>query len=396
MTPEHKRLASSARLLLSSAAWALLAACGEESPEPQRQDIDASAAEDAALDGADAPEEDAAADAAPEAPPTEVLLLDDARITSEQDQPNFQNVTAAFTLPAGPWADARLVVALRSTCYPFEQWRDDPPPAGHNWPASCDAFDRNFEFTLDDPQGPEDPPGIELVRAITPFGGPMDFEVDVTDLANALPGEHTLRAHITTWGDGEGRVSGSRGGWNVSARLVLTPGEAPRRVLAVIPLYNGSLGADQGTQRFTFTLPEGTTAARLEYRTTGHGGAQDSSCIGPAEEFCERTHRLLVDGSTFTTLNPWRDTCEPLCTLATTDALGGSLEYCEQNPCGAISSVRAPRANWCPGDITPPFTALPDAWATPGEHAFGFAVAGVKPGGSWRTSAVVFALGDPE
>lgn len=67
-----------------------------------------------------------------------------------------------------------------------------------------------------------------------------------------------------------------------------------------------------------------------------------------------------------------------------------------ENPCGAIESVRAPRANWCPGDVTPPFTFAPDAWNTPGEHRFGFNVFGVKPGGSWRTSAVVFAFGPGE
>jgi hypothetical protein len=41
-------------------------------------------------------------------------------------------------------------------------------------PADCDAFDRNFEIALDEPDADSGaPPGLELVRAITPFGGPL-------------------------------------------------------------------------------------------------------------------------------------------------------------------------------------------------------------------------------
>ena len=79
----------------------------------------------------------------------------------------------------------------------------DPPPAGQNWPADCDAFDRNFDFFIDDaPPGADGggPTPFEVIHAITPFGGPEHLEVDLTDLANGLPGKHGLRVDdIDVW-----------------------------------------------------------------------------------------------------------------------------------------------------------------------------------------------------
>jgi len=382
--------------LLLALCAALAAACsdGGDAPTPAAAD-DASA--DATADAA----ADATPDVAPDTPedtgppaPVVVALFDDARITSDPSAENFQKVRAGFEVPTGPWASATLVVDLRSTCYPFEQWRDDPPPAGHNWPASCDAFDRNFEFIMDEPTADGQPPGLEVVRAITPFGGPLHLEVDMTDLANAQPGAHQMKAQISTWGDGSGRVSGANGGWNVSARLELVAGPAPPIPIAVLPLFDGSVGDTATWEPLRFELPEGTVRAKVEYRTTGHGGARDTSCIGPAEEFCERTHRLTADGASLASVVPWRDDCESLCTLEQGGPFGSTLEYCKENPCGAISSVRAPRANWCPGSITPPMTLEPSRWNTPGPHEFRFQVYGIKPGGSWRTSVVVFAYAE--
>jgi hypothetical protein len=343
----------------------------------------------------------AAACSAPPPPPPppdpyELVIFDDARITSVGGMPNFQRVRADVDFGAVPIARATLVVDLRSTCYPFESWSMNRPPAGQSWPADCDAFDRNFELTLDEPTAPATaPPALELMRAITPFGGPLHLELDVTDAVNGLPGPHQLTAFIATWSDAAGKVSGSAGGWNVSVRLRMEPGTPPRQVLAVLPLLNDSLGPTARAP-IAFEVPPGATAARLELRTTGHGGATDNvgDCIGPAEEFCTRTHHVLVDGAEIAPgLMPWRDDCDTLCTVAHYGSGANGFDYCRENPCGNMRSVRAPRANWCPGSLTPPFVwddAVAPALLAPGPHELRHTVDGVVDGGSWRTSAALY------
>jgi hypothetical protein len=383
-------------LLLVALTAALGMACQEEEAPARGAEGDVEG--DAGDSGAPSPdattdqgEEEEVADL-PEASRTRALeVFARARITSRGGEPNFQAVEAEVDWGQGPFARVVLVVDLDTTCFPFERWQENPPPAGQNFPADCDAFDRNFEFTLDEPRAEGEPPALELVRAITPFGGPMHMEIDVTDIANARPGARRIRSHITTWSDGAGQVSGSDGGWFVSARLEVTEGPSPRPVLGVEALLNHSYGAETALSPIPFVVPEGTARVELLYRTTGHGGAQDDSraCIGPAEEFCRRTHRIILDEEALPAFIPWRGDCEALCTL---ERFGGDgFEYCRENPTGSIASVRAPRANWCPGSQTPP--QVYDLLLAPGAHSFRYEVDGVKPGGSWRTSAAVIYYG---
>jgi hypothetical protein len=326
--------------------------------------------------------------------PYTVPLFERARINSKSEKENFQNAYARLSLREETVSSAVLVIDLDTTCYPFESWADNPPPEGENWPADCDAFDRNFEWTLDPPRRDRDPPGIELVRAITPFGGPMHLEIDITDVVNGIaPGDHEAQAHITTWSDAEGQVSGSDGGWFVSAHIDMTPGPPPRNVLAVYPLYNKSYGAMDTPGPQSFSVPEGTVSSRVEYRVTGHGGGTGGlGCVGPAEEFCDRIHTVRFDGAPFAEFHPWRTDCGALCTLAHYDnPNGGGFDYCLENPCGAIQSVQAPRANWCPGDVSPPIAFEPALY--PGEHTMDWSVNAIAEGGSWRTSVTYFAFG---
>ncbi|AKT38933.1 peptide-N-glycosidase F-related protein [Chondromyces crocatus] len=330
---------------------------------------------------------------APAAPYT-LQALNDVRISSDANDEHFQQAFADIDLSGAPFASVKLVVELKSTCTPFETWSSNPPPEGHRWPADCDAYDRNFEISLDDPRADGDAPGIELIRAITPFGGPMRLEEDITDIANGMPGPHRLKAFIATWPDPEGQVSGANGGWNVNASLEVTPGPAPRDVLAVVPLFNGTQRGMDGSTPIAFQVPEGTTSARLEYRATGHGGDPGGTgCIGPAEEFCRRVHRIFVDDEAITHFNAWRDDCDTLCTLAHYGPADGGFDYCQENPCGAIESVRAPRANWCPGSVTPPLVFDGAAPVTPGEHRFAWTIVNPSPGGQWRLSAHYIAFG---
>jgi hypothetical protein len=339
---------------------------------------------DAAIDAASGP------DLATQ--PETVTVFDRVRVNSKGDV-NVRKAEAPLTIKAGRYAKATLLVELETSCFPFESWQQNPPPAGQNWPANCDAFDRNFELRLNPPKdAATDPPSVELMRAITPFGGPLSLEIDVTDVANALPGDHTLRVVIPTYSDGKGLISGSDGGWWVSVKLKTEPGAPPRKVLAVIPLVDHSYKHDSGKVQVEFEVPAGTTKTKLEYRVTGHGGqdtAGDPACIGGAEEFCQRLHRVYLDGNEISdTLAPWRTDCDTLCTLKKTST---GRDYCAENPCGSIASVRAPRANWCPGSLTPPITFVKAEALTPGKHSFAYEIEKVKEGGSWRVSAVVFA-----
>lgn len=232
--------------------------------------------------------------------------------------------------------------------------------------------------------------------AITPFGGPEEISQDVTDVFNAIgSGDRTFTITIPSYSDSAGQVSGSDGSWNVSAHLDVVPGTPPNNVLSVQSLIYTSLPAAQSgmVNSLPFTLPAGTTSTTIEYRVTGHGGANDTTgdCIGPADEFCQRTHTLTLDGQPLQTMKPWRTNCASLCTQETNDAGYGPIgSYCEQNPCGAISSVQAPRANWCPGSETPPYTYNPTL--TPGDHTFAFTISTIA--GNWRVSATVYAYGD--
>ncbi|MBI4508252.1 MAG: hypothetical protein HY698_01365 [Deltaproteobacteria bacterium] len=324
--------------------------------------------------------------------PYTIKALDKARITSVGGTENFQRVRAPIEFKQGPFAKVTLKADLSTTCYPFETWQANPPPPSQNWPADCDAFDRNYEFLLDEPEKEGNPPAFELVRAITPFGGPIHLEADITDIANAKPGAHVLTVFIATWSDGAGKVTGSAGGWNVNVEIDVVPGTPPRNVLAAVPLVNGSLGAGAAFPEVKVQVPAGTKSTRLEYRVTGHGGGEGTrdACIGPAEEFCERTHRVIVDGVTIDEFKPVRLDCDKLCTIAQYRG----RDYCLENPCGLIESVRAPRANWCPGSETPPYSWDPEALRTPGEHKFSFSINTIAPGGSWRVSSTFYAYGD--
>lgn len=319
-----------------------------------------------------------------------VTVLERAVLSSDAGA-EFQQVASVIVdFGSDSVARATLRLRLESPCYPFEGWAKQTITPGHFWPDACDAFDRLFLVSL---HGEEGAPGLELTRAITPFGGPLTFEQDITDVVNGLPSEHTLRIEIPTYSDPEGKVSGSAGSWVVSANLQLETGPAPREVLTVVPLVF-SPQTSATPEPFDLEVPEGASSARLEYRATGHGQGAGTrpACIGPAEEFCHRTHVLSLDDAELGTLDPWRTNCSELCTLTTNDTGNGIQQYCLENPCGAIQSVRAPRANWCPGSVTPPFVLENQELTVPGPHRLSLAIDELADGGNWLISATFFAF----
>jgi Peptide-N-glycosidase F, C terminal len=322
--------------------------------------------------------------------PVSLDLLTDALISSDESAANFQRATTSIDFGSATVARATVRVRIESPCFPFSGWAEQGVPENQNWPARCDAFDRTLSLALDEPKSDSDPPALELLRAITPFGGPLTAEADVTDVVNGLPGEHELTLRIDTWSDADGLVSGSQGEWRASVELLLWPGEAPRRVLSVVPLFRGSQTQVEA-EPLGFEAPEGANSARIDYLVTGHGAVFSPGCLGPAEEFCMRTHELRVDGELLAELNPWRD-CSENCTLVDNDSSFGPARYCAQNPCANPDSARAPRANWCPGNVTLPFGLEASAFVTPGTHELVRTIPRLAPGGTWTVSATYFAF----
>jgi hypothetical protein len=327
-----------------------------------------------------------------DAPVLEQRVMERTIISSDASAEHHQRASASIDFGDVPVESATLRVELESPCFPFDRWSLDDIPDGHAWPSRCDAFDRTLEVSLDNPEATgTDTPGLELARAITPFGGPLSLEIDVTDAVNGLPGAHELRVLIPTYGDPDGLVSGEKGEWLVSVMLERTPGTPPRRVLAVQPLAYGSFTEAEPPAR-SLVVPDGTRNARIDYVTTGHGAGSEFGCRGPAEEFCRRTHTLSLDAREVARFDPWRSDCASLCTLEHFESELLNIDYCRENPCGAPESVRAPRANWCPGSRTFPFVVEHGALLEPGTHEFEWSASGIAEGGSLLVSAVYYAF----
>lgn len=330
---------------------------------------------------------------APEENVVEQRVMERVVISSDAAAEHHQRASASVDFGDEAVSSATLYVELESPCFPFDRWSLEDIPEGHNWPSRCDAFDRTLEISLDNPEATgTGTPGLELARAITPFGGPLSLAIDVTDAVNGLPGAHELCVVIPTYGDPDGIVSGEKGEWIVSVTLERRPGTPPRSVLAVQPLAYGSFteAAPDGT---SFEVPEGTASARIDYVTTGHGAGSQFGCRGPAEEFCQRTHALSIDGAEVVRFSPWRSDCDSLCTLEHFESELLSIDYCRENPCGAPESVRAPRANWCPGSRTLPYTVEHSSLLEPGTHEFAWSAGDIADGGSFLVSATFYAFG---
>ena len=327
-----------------------------------------------------------------DAGPASILVLDRAVIHSRGTD-NVQHALAAVDLGPGPWARATLILDLDSPCYPYERWQTDPPPEGQFWPADCDSATRSLEISFDPPTGFGAPPPFEVERAATPFGGPEHLVVDVTDFANAFPGAHTLDVYIPTMASTDGTVSGSAGSWTVTVRLETTPGPAPRHVLGALVLENGTFNRGDDPHTVAVSIPDGVTAARLEYRATGEGNTAYFGGCGSGEDFCQRTHHLQVDGVEIAAPTPWRTDCDKECTVAHQGPAGRGFDYCLENPTGSYITVPKPRANWCPGTDTPPMTFDPTGLHAPGSHSFSYTIDGINTSGWWRVSAVLYLFG---
>ena len=135
-------------------------------------------------------------------------------------------------------------------------------------------------------------------------------------------------------------------------------------------------------------MPEGTTSARIEYRTTGHGGGNPfrttRAASAPLKSFASAPTRFHSTVHRFTRSSRGARTARPCARSRRTKSDSIAVaEYCAENPTGLPASVRAPRANWCPGSVTPPFVLESSELAVPGDHELSIALDTLAEGGQW-------------
>ncbi|HEV8324095.1 MAG TPA: peptide-N-glycosidase F-related protein [Myxococcota bacterium] len=289
-------------------------------------------------------------------PPIEVAVFDGTLVSGVGGDPAFQTVDATVDLPAGRFSHVLMTYTLQTRCVP------PPGPPGD----LCDPWDRFTNVTIDAPGGP-----IELMRAITPFGGDRVWTEEVTDYQSLLSGTTTLHLTITSYADPSGAASGTQAGFLASLSLSYEAGEPARDVLAILPIFTGELDGTTLPFAATLDVPAGATAGALRVRTSGHGAVMPN-----CDEFCPRPNVLTVDGTEITAVSPWRYDCESFCSDADAD---GS---CDENPWGLPASVRADRSGWCPSDVVVvrAFDATP--FVAAGPHALTYDVVGVL--GYWK------------
>jgi hypothetical protein len=255
---------------------------------------------------------------------------------------NQRIVYADLDLPTGQWKTVSLQVHLGC-------------PSG-----GCDRYDRWGYIGVANGAGMNET-DTEIARFATPFGGTVDWTTDVTALSPLLTGHKRLMVQIDTW-VGPNRPPGA--GWVVDAKLTFTPGTPDRVPIQVIPLWDvtkfdvGDPAQPPAIPARMVAIPAEADAVEIRSFITGHGQGNLQNC----GEFCPKMHTYTVGGMNFQK-RIWRDDCASFCTLATTPA---GQQYCRESPTGQVASVRAPRANWCPGALVNVWSFDVTAAAKPG------------------------------
>ena len=295
------------------------------------------------------------------------------------------SVDVEATVPEGCWSSVKVqVTASSSDC------TTGTPPAGQNWPTSCDPFDRLAQVSLADPGTTP----MFVLDAVTSFGGTATWTQDVTDYASLLTGKHTYHVEIDTYSDPKGLVTGTASSHDATVSILLTPGTPPHDVVLAVPLLRSDItgGGDAGAPVLSakLTAPSGASQARFDYFTSGHGGNGAMAC----DEFCPKENDVSLDGTNVYAKAPTSN-CSKNCThMPITGSIscgGTTYDYiCEQNPDSCPPSPTYPRSNWCPSQIIAPIPIALPASALVGMHDVGLTVVNID--GTWSTglSAVFY------
>ncbi len=219
-------------------------------------------------------------------------------------------------------------------------------------------------------------PDLELIKFITPYGGPKTYVRDITHLKPYLEQGGTLKAFVDTW---------SSPGWEFTFEFWTRDSRGATDQVDsmpsdwVIPLiYEESITAEDQPDPVHVYIPEGTYRTELYYLVSGH--CTDGR---DADEFESKFNVVKVDGREVLRYKPWRNDCTRYRDIN---------PYTRHWPDGTWSSDYS-RSGWCPGDMVEPLVTDLRMDLPPGRHLMEFAVEDVRPRdenghhGYWRVSA---------
>jgi hypothetical protein len=224
-------------------------------------------------------------------------------------------------------------------------------------PTACDPLPRVATVRVGVDGGGE----LELLRAVTPFGGDADWTEDVTDFASLFTWTHPVSVTLDT----------AEGAFEISLSMIFEPGPPPRDVLEIIPLFDATdFTAASDSPVELARMPAGVGSAAVHYRFTGHS-TTGSGC----DETCERAPSISIDGTPRLELSPWRTDC---------------ASFVAANPGGEPSVVSLDRSGWCPGDLVHPGISDVTPWLTGLDLVFDMEIPEIDPTtGTWRASAAL-------
>lgn len=238
-------------------------------------------------------------------------------------------------------------------------------------PSPASQPEQNYPSTTVAPNGAE----VEIMRFVTPFGGPATFTADLTAFAPLLEGETSLRVWISTW---------KNPAWRVTLKLdYTTAGVGYRRPEWAKPIFNGEITAEQSSLKTTITVPEGLARPRLHLLSTGH--ATDG--MG-GDEFISRSHVIRIDGVEVARWRPWSEDGGPLRRMNPTS---GRMTIDDRE----LWASDLDRSGWHPGLLVEP-TRIPLPELTAGPHEIELRIENIRPKdqsgyGYWRVSGIVVA-----
>jgi len=222
--------------------------------------------------------------------------------------PDTRTVVDTFLFPTNLDSSSAIKMHLTLNC-----------PAG-----GCDPWDRFAKI-----QAFHNNEWFEIGRYMTPYKKSCGWILDVSDYRSMLSDTVILKSFIDTW---------VNPGWLVHIDFEFISGTPANKIIKVENLWvSDNVVYGDNSQPITLpaitkTIDASATLVKLRMVNTGHGQGNTDN----AAEFSQKTHNILVNGSTAFSQLLWRSNC-------------GS------NPCSPQSGTwQYNRAGWCPGaDVIP-------------------------------------------
>ncbi|MCX6225668.1 MAG: peptide-N-glycosidase F-related protein, partial [Bacteroidia bacterium] len=178
----------------------------------------------------------------------------------------------------------------------------------------------------------------EIARLITPYGRffgtkwSFTFKADISEFSSMLRNQATIE-YVHT-----GYESNTTCGWKITVNFEFVGGPPVARILAVLPMWNGSFPYGDSTNDIEkyldakkITATEKTGLMRLRILQTGHGMDGQDNCA----EFCSKYREVIFDNQVIEHREIWTE-----CATNPVYPQAGTWIY--------------DRANWCPGCMVNP------------------------------------------